>query len=176
MFVAGKAKKGDILLYKPTGGIIGKLIAFLSYGGKYAHAALYLGNNKIIESHIDTGVVQKALNPKWHKYIDVYRVNLGHTSTQTNKFVKKALDKVGAGYDLGAFPSTFCKSVLARIFGFKNFAKAKPILNDEKTFYCSELISVALYEATMISIVPYVNPSSTTPSDLAFTQLTSLVC
>ena len=176
MFKYELAKPGDILLYRPGGNLVGKIISFLCYGGSYAHSALYIGNGRIVESHIDTGVVEKALDPKWYDLIDVYRIVPQLSDDQINLFIKATKSRIGRGYDLAAFPSAFLRSTVARIFGWKNFAKSKPVFNDEGRYYCSELIAISAEESLRISLVPSLHSSSVTPSDLGRTKLTEKIC
>lgn len=176
MFKYELARPGDILLYRPGGSLIGKIISFLSYGGAYAHAALYSSSDRIVESHIDTGVVEKVLDPKWYDIIDVYRITPQLSEDQITSFVKAAKSRIGAGYDLGAFPSTFLRSTVARIFGWRNFAKSKPLTNDESRYYCSELITVSAGESLKIQLAPPLHALSVTPSDLGRTKVLRKIC
>lgn len=161
-------KKGDILLYKPKGlDPIGRSIAFFSLGGKYSHASVYVGNGNIIESHLTTGVHKLKLNKKYFQSIDVYRCPHLLSEDDTVRLLNWYHLQLGKKYDLGAFPSTFLKSVVAKIFGFKNFRKSRPLLNDDDIWYCSELASTGYYQTLGINVVPGLHPMSQTPSDLA---------
>lgn len=159
---------GDVLLYKPeTLNIISHLIAFFSNGGKYSHAAVYIGNGEIIESHIDTNVHKTKIKSEDFKLIDVYRYPLFLDSSEKKSLVQWYKSKIGRNYDLAAFPSTFVKSVVANFFGFKNFRKSRPVLNNDNAWYCSELVSEGYYDMLGINIVPGLHPMSQTPDDLS---------
>lgn len=168
MFDQSRVFKGDILLFKPKEkDWLGKAIAFFSYGGKYSHSAMYIGNGEMIESHLTTGVHRLKVQEKYFKQIDIYR--MPHQGITHRDSIIKAVDymkrKIGSDYDLGAFPATFTRSVVARFFGWKNFQKDKPFFNSKKAFYCSELTSSALEYGFNRNIVPGIHPLSHTPSD-----------
>ena len=160
-----KFKRGDILCYKPEkGDWIGGAIAWFSKG-HYAHTACYIGDGKIIESHIQTGVVEKVLNPKWWPVIDVFRYpNI--TRTQVNKVITALKARVGKGYDLPSFGETW----LGILFGWTGMRKNKPVTNNSDKYYCSELVATA-YDAAGINITPNVHYMNCTPSDIGHSKV-----
>lgn len=186
MFSITKAVPGDILLYKSGEvDLIGAGIVFFSnlgrlfrQGGKYVHAGIYLGSGRIIHSHLnvdkrlwisgatETGVhIARIPDTDYHK-IDIYRVASGLRGQEVIRLVRWCRNHLGASYDLGAFPSSFFRSVIARIFGWENFSKQRPILNDPDRWFCSEFVSSAFFEALDLDIVPGIHQMSQTPSDL----------
>jgi len=189
MFNEATAQKGDILLYRSESGLVGGLISFFSnlgrkvkYGGQYVHTACYVGGGRVIHSHLEvdqttwiqgakeTGV-HKARIPQYeYDFIDVYRVPTPLTYNEQMKLISWLNTKLGKKYDLAAFPASFVRSVLARLFGWSNFRKDRPILNDDDRWFCSELVSMAYQEALGIQINPAIHPMSQTPSDLAGTN------
>lgn len=177
MFDKSKVQIGDILLYVPLAdtidhAIIGKIITTFSYGGKYAHAAIYSGYGNIIESHMDSGVVEKQLSEKWYSKIDVYRYLPGLTTEQKHALINYLRDKeLGKRYDLAAFPSSFYKATLAKVFGWKNFSKAPSLLNDDAHRFCSELVAVGYYEALKLELVSDLDPKAAQPANLGKSKL-----
>jgi len=156
----------DILAYRPrpSKDLIGRFIATMSRG-KYAHIAIYIGNGLIIESHIDSGVARKPLNPKWYPVVDVYRYKHRLETYQKDSMSIWLESQIGKPYDLLAFPSTFIRSVVAKVFHADEFRKDKPIFNSNKAFYCSEL-GASMFNYIGIKINRKVNSMSTTPSDM----------
>lgn len=186
MFDITKAEKGDVLLYRSESGLVGGLIGFFSnlgrkvrYGGNYVHAAMYVGGNRVIHSHLEvdkkawisgakeTGVHKAEIPQQEYDFIDIYRLPFKLTYGDEMQLINWLNKQMGKPYDLAAFPASFFRSVLARIFGWKNFRKGKPLLNDDDRWFCSELVSMAYLETLGIKINPKVHPQSQTPSDLA---------
>lgn len=169
MFKKYEAFIGDILLYKPKDkkDFVGNTIGFFTNGGEYTHCSVYIGDGRIVESHINSGVVEILLQDKYHERIDVYRVKSGIDKYQKSKLVKYMREhEVGKGYDLAAFPSAFVRSSLAQVFGFNNFSKDRPLLNDDEHRFCSELVAASYFNALGIRLCPLINPVSVTPNDL----------
>lgn len=174
MFKKELIQVGDILLYKPLedtpkNTIIGKGILTLSYGGIYAHASIYSEKrtNSIIESHYETGVIEKVLSEKWYTSIDVYRFMFDLSPIQ-KKHLTDYMRKyeIGKGYDLAAFPSSFLRATVAQIFGWKNFSKDRPLLNDNEHRFCSELVACSYMNALKLDICPGIYPNSVQPANL----------
>ena len=161
-------KCGDVLLYKPAKrSWIGHAISWLSLGGQYCHAAVYIGNSQIIESHMTTGVHQIRIKNSDCYNIDIWRLPRKLSRSEEIKLTNWYVSKLDEKYDLAAWPSTFSKSVLGSIFGFANFRKSRPILNNDKAWYCSELVSTGYYKVLNINLVPELHFMCQTPSDLA---------
>ena len=186
MFRKENALIGDVLQYRSSGDAIGGFIAFFSnlgrlfrQGGKHVHSAIYVGNGQVIHSHLKvdlqfwlegsrkTGVHRARINPEEYELIDIYRLPHCLNQIQRKKLVTEAKKYLGKKYDLAAFPSAFFRSVLARIFGWSNFRKGKPIFNDPDRWFCSELVSHVYYESLHIKLNPYVYQTSQVPSDLS---------
>lgn len=185
MFKKIKAQSGDVLLYKSKGDIVGFGIGFFSnlgrlfsQGGKYVHAAIYIGSGRVIQSHLnvekryyvsgarESGVHISIIPEDEYPYIDIYRMPKGLKKGQIIEVIRWTRGQLGKKYDLAAFPSSFFRSVIARIFGWKMFSKSRPLLNDPERWFCSELVSSAYEEACGIKLVPSIHPMSQTPSDL----------
>lgn len=170
---------GDILSYRfESKDLLGNAIGFFSNGGKYSHTSgiseLQKENGlfSIIESHIDTGVVEKDLNPKWYDLIDVYRYYTGLSEEQKECLIKNLRDnELGKKYDLAAFPSAWAKGVFAQCFGWKHFSKIRPLLNDDKHRFCTEVWTAAYYNALKIELVPDIDYHSINPSLLTKGQV-----
>lgn len=178
MLDKNKIQRGDILLYKPKdkSDFIGDIIIFFSNGGPYTHGSIYIGDNKIIESHISTGVVEKELNPEYLPRIDVFRVNNGLDDLQRDRLISyMRTNEIGKGYDLAAFPSTWLRSSIAAIFGWRNFRKGRPILNDDSHRFCTELVACSYKNALGIYICDGLDPHSTTPNDIGRSKLVTRV-
>ena len=175
MYNPEHVKIGDILCYKTEGfDPIGELIKLFSGAGKYSHTSIYIGNGRIIESHIDTGVVEKELNPKWYKKIDMYRHKKILYKNQPiqklrdelrTSFIYYAKSYIGCTYDIGAFPATFVHSTIGKIFNSAELQRATPWLNDKNSFYCSELVA-KIYLDCGLNIDTDLNWQSVTPSDI----------
>jgi len=158
-------KKGDILCYKPKkDDIIGNIISFFSKGN-YAHTSCYIGDGKIIESHIDTGVVEKELNPKWYPAIDIFRYQTLNT-LQCNNIIKFLKYECGKGYDLPSFFETW----IGILFGWTGIRKNKPLTNNPNVYYCSELVATA-YNSVGIDITPNIHYMNVTPSDIGHSKV-----
>ena len=165
-------KPGDILLYRPKNDLdwVGYFITFFSFGGAYCHAAIFTDKQTIIESHPDTGVVEKPLNPKWFPIIDSFRYKQLWEEAELQNLLKWFRTKIGCPYDLLALPSTVWRSELARIFGWKHFRKDRPLFNNKNAYYCSELVATGFYQAVSIKLCPGLNVMSTTPSDISYSK------
>src|SRR3972149_1998516 len=112
MFDKDKVQVGDILIYrkKRKGDWLGDFIDLFSNGGTYTHGSIYIGDGKIIESHINTGVVERELEDKYYPIIDIYRLKTGLNSLQKGILVNYMRnEELGKGYDLAAFPSTWLR-------------------------------------------------------------------
>ena len=185
MFSELRAMPGDVLLYRNPGDTAGNLISFfsnlgqlISQGGKYVHSAVYIGSGRVLHSHLrvdkdtyisgakETGVHIARIPEKDHKQIDIYRLPYELTEQQQQRLIDWYRLQLGKKYDLAAFPSSFFRSVIARIFGWKNFSDARPLLNDPNRWFCSELVSSGFMEALDLDIVPGTHPMSQTPADL----------
>ena len=175
MFKEVLAEVGDILLYKPKrSDLFGNILAWAQAGGSYSHAAVYIGDGRIVESHMNTGVVEKDLNEKWYKDIDVYRYK-GHIPTpEMDRIIKWFTDHVGAGYDLPAFPSAFISSVVGKLLGWAGLRKHRPVFNNPAAFFCSELVAAG-YDSEKRDLCPQVHYMSCTPSDLGRSKTISRI-
>ncbi len=166
-----KLEPFDILLFRPNHrlDVIGHLISFLSLGGSYSHASLYQGLGYIVESHFTTNVCRRVLKDSELENIDVFRLpSIKRLSKDDLSDLEDwYMSKLGSSYDLAAFPSTFFKSVITRLFGFRNFRKSRPLFNDENAWYCSEYVSQGFFEVLGINLYPGLHPMSQTPSDLS---------
>ena len=172
MFYPQLVQVGDILSYRyKKTDLVGDMIGFFSNGGKYSHTsgisklADENGTFTIIESHIETGVVEKELNPKWYEIIDVYRYSSGLSDEQKAcliEYLRK--NEIGKPYDLAAFPSAWAKGVMAQLFGWKNFSKCRPLLNDDAHRFCTELWEAAYWNALKIELNPGIDYHSVNPS------------
>jgi uncharacterized protein YycO len=158
-------KRGDILLYKPLkGDWLGNGIAFFSKG-HYSHAAVYVGNDRIIESHLITGVVEKPLNPKWYPSIYVYRYKEPLSKAKTDRLMNWFRSQIGKGYDLPSFGETW----FGILFSWTGIRKHKPKTNNPDIYYCSELVATG-YNAIGINVTPKVHYMNCTPSDLGHSE------
>ena len=153
---------GDTVNYKPTGwlDILGQLFRF---GGKFAHTAIIskLNINKnriyIIEAHLKTGVVEKVLNTKWYKHIEIRRINGGLSPEDKRDIIDFMRSKIGKKYGLRDFPDV----IYSLFFGGRN---RKSNLNDSNRFFCSELVATGYAEINRV-IIKNVHYSRTIPSD-----------
>ena len=168
MFDIKKVKVGDTLLYRGEGIVSDGVELFT--GGKYSHDSIVSKIQDdtvwIIESHIDTGVVEKILNPKWYKIIDIYRYNGKLKKGQMSKRIQWLRSKIGCKYGLGDFPAAFIHSVIGGIFHLPWLRKMKPILNNPDRYFCSELDATSWYKIG-INITPKVHYMNTTPNDMS---------
>lgn len=158
-----KLQIGDIVNYKPTGwnDFLGHI---LRYGGKYAHTSTISKINKntkeitIIEAHLTSGVVEKILNPKWYKSIEIRRINGGLSLLEKRDlkiFLRTKLDKK---YGL----SDFADVIYGLLFGGRH---KESNLNDPDRFFCTELTATA-YNHINRQIVKGIHYSRIIPSDL----------
>jgi len=130
---------GDILGYVASGEI-GQIIDLLTPGNK-VHVSTYIGDGTIIESHIETGVVEKILNPKWFPYITVYGWKDHLTDEEKDAFVKELKKAVGWKYNLVGFVPTFFRSVIGQMVKCPWLMGLKQLVgNDRDSAYCSELL------------------------------------
>jgi uncharacterized protein YycO len=168
-FDSKKVQVCDILLYrkKEKGDWLGDIIDLFSNGGSYTHGSLYVGNGEIIESHINSGVVKKKLNQEYYNNIDIYRVKNRLDKFQKDELISYMKDnEIGKRYDLAAFPSTWLRSSVAFVWGWKNFRKDRPLLNDDEHRFCTELVAASFKNALNIDICEGLHPNSTTPNDI----------
>jgi uncharacterized protein YycO len=139
--------KADIIIYKASG-IIGNLISFISKA-KYTHVAIYLSENKIIES---TWRGVKINQFKDEKGIEIYSfTNLSEENRE--KIIQFIMSKINSKYDY----SLLLTIIFERWFGVKP-------LDKQDAYICSELIDMA-YNSIGIDIFKgrYLNP---TPEEL----------
>jgi len=165
MINKSKLCKGDILLYRPKkDDWLGNAIAWFSKG-HYSHASCYIGDDYIIESNLQTGVIKKKLNPKWFPVIDIRRYpNL--TTSQCKILIKFLNTQCGKGYDLPSFGETW----VGILFGWTGIRKNKPLTNNSNTYYCSELVATA-YNAAGINVTPNIHFMNVAPSDLGHSKV-----
>ena len=172
MLIPELVQVGDIFSYRfKSDDLVGQAIGFFSNGGKYSHTSgcseLQKENGlfSIIESHIDTGVVEKDLNTKWYEMIDVFRYKSPLTDLEKKHLISYLRDfELGKGYDEGAFPSAFVKGVVSQIFGLRILAKCPPLLNDNAHRFCTEVWEAAYWNALHIQLNPGIDYHSVNPS------------
>jgi len=163
-------KKGDMLAFRPEKkDLVGKIIDFCSWGGGYCHVALVLDVNAgvvtIVESNSDhepVGVRTRILSVREYPLVTIFRYNGIWNADVANT----ANSLVGSGYDLLAFPSTWFRSVVCRVFGWKQYRKSPTLIQDAKAFYCSELIAYAFQLVYGCHAVDGLHYTATTPNDL----------
>ena len=164
-----KYKAGDVLLFKPfERDTVGFLVSLFSNMGDYCHAAVYTGNNRIVEAKPKTGVSTRLLTNLDYEYIVPFYMPL-LTNPEIYRLIRYLMlqvkDKVE--YDtIGLIPAFF-HSVLGGIFKNKEYQKAKGILNDTKKVFCSDLVGTSFYEVLSIEIHPTIYHTNITPNDLA---------
>lgn len=166
MFDKNKIEIGDCLLYRyKPGDIIGHIIDFFTIGKRYIHASCYIGNNQVIEAHLKTGVAIHTLTEEEKKLIDIYRLPNKLNQHQKIYLVSYLKTKIGSDYDLKAFPSAFIRSTL--LSRLTNLGMFKPLFNNPKKYFCSELYATSIFDCFGIKLHPKIHPMSMTPSDLS---------
>jgi len=159
-------KPGDIINYGPLDAI-GYVLA---YCGKYCHTSAIIkvdyGNKVIwiIESHLDTGVVIKVLNPKWYQSIDIRRVDM--TNNQLSLFISALHLRLGWKYGLADFRPTI-RGLLLSHFGV-NIRNNPAWGNDPCKVYCTELIGESMATGAKLELVRNVHHSQLIPSDVGW--------
>jgi uncharacterized protein YycO len=163
-------KRGDVLLYSSqfkdnlfNGDLVALSINFFQNGGFYYHCSMWDGSHQI-ESVLDKGVSKSVPIKENLQFIDIFRFS--EKENEISKAIEFMESKVGSKYDFMSYPETWFRSVFARVYGWKNFASGKPVTNNDKTWYCSELVATAIYYATGREPLPGTNPANTTPDDL----------
>jgi uncharacterized protein YycO len=121
--------KADIVIYRATG-IIGNLIGLISHS-EFTHVALYLSENKIIES---TWCGVKINQFKDKKGLEIYQFqNLSEENRE--KIIQFVMSKINSKYDYRLLFTI----MLERWFGIRP-------LDSQKEYICSELIDAAYQE------------------------------
>ena len=164
-----QAQVGDYLFYPVLkGDYLGYFIGFFSdifhpLKQKVSHVSRISQVNyqdiKIIEAHIEDGVVEKVLNPKW--YNDVIHMRKSGSLIDTDKimlikYMRKNL--VGLKYDGWSFPSKFIRSLF--------IPKETPLLNDKKKMDCAETQAVADKKALGYQLRDNINIHTVNPQQL----------
>lgn len=140
--------KADIIIYKPNS-LISSLIALIS-GMKYTHVAIYLSENKIIESTWK-GVKIKPFKDK--KGLEIFQFE-NITEEERESVIQWIMSKVNSKYDW----KLFLTIMLERWFNIRP-------LDSQQQYICSELVNEA-YKVIGIDIFKskkYLNP---TPEEL----------
>lgn len=163
-------KRGDVLLYSIefrdniyNNNLVALAINYFQNGGKYYHCSVWDGSQQI-ESVLDKGVSKSVPSKDNLQFIDVFRFS--SDVKEISDAIKFMESKIGSKYDYLSYPETWVRSVFARIYGKKNYAAHKPITNDPKTWFCSELVAAAIFFATGKAPRPGTHPNNTTPDDL----------
>jgi len=177
MFKLLEAQVGDLLFYKANN-LLGYIIGFFSdpfhpFDKKVSHVSVISkidedGTVHIIEAHINGGVVEKELNPKWYDNIIHMRLKRGLHEAEKAKLIKYFRDNhVGKNYDEWSFPSKFIRTFI--------LSRETPILNDPDAFDCAENVAVAFKEALMIELRPNINIHTVNPQQLRLSKKLKLV-
>jgi len=127
-----KLEYGDIIMFKPTGGIVSRLISLVD-GSKYSHGAIFLGYEfgvpLFIESHEKRGGVVINKLQEWSNF-DVLR-----PVALKPRPIEDMLKMVGSRYDY---------SLLWWIFKAK-ILRSKLQNNDNSSVVCTELVDFCYY-------------------------------
>ena len=163
MFKELETKPFDILMFRPVS-ITGYSVCIASFS-TYSHAAIYLGNGWMIESHPLTGVVITQVPEDRYETIDVYRYKGVITKEQKEKMLEWANKQVGRKYDWIAYIPTFIYGVLGRVLDLVNLRKSCPgFLNRDLFYFCYELVTMC-FQFIGILLCPKVHPKNTTGED-----------
>jgi len=167
-------KTADILL--STGDATVSAVIRAGTASRFSHAALYAGNNEIIES-IGQGVVRQPLARAISDdtLVAVYR-RIQMSEQQGNQVVRYAAMQIGKPYDqagaVGAAassPTGFALIVFGGPFGQSITgaglgADIMNRLNPERSFFCSELVALA-FDHAGVSLGR--GAASSTPADIS---------
>jgi len=127
-----KYKYGDVIMFKPTGGIVSRLISLVD-GSKYSHGAIFLGYVEgvplFIESHEKRGGVVINKLQEWGNF-DVFR-----SDSLKARPMGEMLKMVGRRYDY---------SMLWWILKAK-ILRSKLQNNDDALVICTELVDLCFY-------------------------------
>lgn len=121
-------------------------------GSPYTHAALYVGDGRIVECDIGRPVAVQQLSK--YRHYDVFRV-AGATDRERAEAVSFCLSKAGAGYDYSAVAAIGLERMLGRPVWWSR--------GDPARWYCSELVAAAWRLAGE-------REGRVTPGDLALMQ------
>lgn len=164
-------KRGDLIFVRSSG-FVGWGIRFLTQS-EINHVAIYLGEGKLIEAQLGSGVkfntLDNYLNDKRN-----YKVYCGTLSQQvTDKIIEGAIfvadSKINKSYDLFGQLGIFLKIIINSMgLGFLVKFYGKNIAQNTDAFWCSELVDYA-YDTSGFKLTE-VDQRYATPQDLAISK------
>jgi len=166
MSIFDKIKRGD-LIFTRSESYMGKVIRFVTKSN-INHVAIYLGDDKIIESQLGFGVRYYELL----KYIDDKNceVSCGNLiqidSKQIEKAIESAENLLNSPYDLIGQAGILLKIIIVRI-GLNGLVKfyGRNFAQNINAFWCSELVAYSFEKAE--SKLTDVDQRYASPQDLA---------
>jgi uncharacterized protein YycO len=179
MLALSDLQLADILL--STGSAAASVVIRAGTVSRYSHAALYIGDNQIIEA-IGSGVTRQGIRDAMSDdtLVSVYRrmrmspEQAVQVATYARRNVGKSYDYTGAagggitspsGFVIGVFlsPIVVMGGIAADLYN-----RANP----EASFYCSELVALA-FESANLSLGS--GAASTTPADISRSHVLNYV-
>jgi uncharacterized protein YycO len=155
---------GDILQYKiAKNDYWGKVIDWFTLGGGYSHTAMSVGAGMKAESRAKGVFGTYSIGDA--SIVDVYRLKGGLNEKQVKQILIKVELYNGCKYDYAGLVGTI-RSTLGKLLNAKWLRQKRPYLNDEKKYFCSEIVSKIYEDAIGIDIVPEVSTYTTTPNDV----------
>ncbi len=175
----------DILL--STGDAAVSSVIRASTGSRFSHAALYVGNDEIIEA-IGVGVVRQSVARAMRDdiLVSVYR-RIRMSDAQAQQVIRYVTAQVGKPYDeagaagagitsvRGFMIAVFAGSVFPITGLATGYAVGADIINrinPEGSFFCSELVALAFQRAN-VSLGS--GAASTTPADISSAHLLNFI-
>jgi len=174
------AQVGDICVYRNKG-----WLGFFCDG--YGHVAVIsevVPRIKIIEAHLSTdddtgkkvsGILEKTLNPKWDREIELYRLKQGLSERDKRVFISRVrtdlVNKVK--YDLESFPSLWLWSTILRPIGLGNMT---PTTNNRHRVVCSSWPHKYFKEYLGVDLFPDLYDEAATPGDYPKSKKLFRVC
>ena len=157
---------GDIMQFRiAKNDFWGKVIDFFTLGGGYSHTAMFVGVGMKAEARAGGLFGMYPISKDDFKMIDVYRVKGGLNAQQVDSLLEKVRLYNGREYDyVGLIPTVM--SAIGKMLNLKWLRQRRPYLNDEKKYFCSEIVAKIYMEAIDFDIAPHVGAYVTTPNDV----------
>jgi hypothetical protein len=167
-------KAGDIILFKPGGDLLSRIIAWGTKSA-YSHVAVCVSAemNLAIEANTRGGVRAIDLR-RIKRKIDIYRIKNEH-QFRLNGVVSFLVKQLNNRYDfLGVIYLAFLK-ILAIILR-KPLKNAANKWQKDRDYFCSELCYEAFLKGGGLDIVPQSDKADvTSPADIAISPITELM-
>jgi len=161
-----KLNIGDLFQYKiKKDDWWGKVIDFFSLGGGYSHTAMFVGVGMKAEARAGGVFGMYPISKDDPNMVDVYRIKGGLNEQQVAGLLEKVRLYNGREYDYVGLVGAV-RSAIGKLLNANWIRQKRPYLNDDKKYFCSEIVAKIYMEAIDFDIAPHVGGYVTTPNDV----------